>query len=98
MNNSSDDTALNDVRLLHKPKWQLVGGFWEMIVGNRTVAVLLPTEFCPRLPHFRWLTHIVCNELPDYGWDDVDCTLEGGQELLEQWWHHACRGEAYRPP
>jgi hypothetical protein len=97
MSKSSNDVALNDVRLLHKSRWQLVDGFREMIAGNRTVAVLIPVEFCPRVPHFRWLTRILCDELPGYGWDDGDCTFEGGQELLEQCWHHACRGEAYRP-
>jgi hypothetical protein len=96
MSKSSDDATLNDVRLLHKPRWQLVDRFWEMIAGNRTVAVLIPVKFRPWVPRFRWLTRILCDELPDYCWDNVDCTLEGGQELLEQWWRHACRGEAYR--
>jgi hypothetical protein len=85
MNKPTDDTVLTNVQLLHKPKWRLADDAWEMVVGNRAVAALVPVSPCAWLPQFQWMTRIFCEDLPNDGWDCVDCTLEGGQELLEQW-------------
>ena len=86
-----------EAHLLHGPKWQLVETDWHLIVGNRTVAVLIPN--CDdRFPHYRWLSRIVRDEPDDCGWHAVDFeTLEMAQHDIGQWWRHACRGEAYRP-
>ena len=97
MSERTDDPPLNEPRLLHNPKWQLVESDWHMIAGNRTVAVLIP-NFDNRFPRYRWLSRIVADDCEDFGWDNVDFeTLEIAQAALEQWWRHACRGEAYRP-
>lgn len=34
--------AMNDIRLLHTPQWQLSGTDWLFVVGNQTVAKLVP--------------------------------------------------------
>jgi len=87
----------SEPRLLHNPKWRPVESDWHMIAGNRTVAVLTP-NFDTRFPGYRWLSRIVGDDCEDFGWDNVDFeTLEIAQTALEQWWRHACRGEAYRP-
>lgn len=97
MSKPTDDPALTEARLLHEPKWQLVDTDWHMIVGNRTVAVLVP-NFDTQFPHYKWLSWIVCDDCAAFGWDGVDfAALEIAQADLEQWWRHACRGEAYRP-
>jgi hypothetical protein len=92
------NATLDNIVLSHKPQWRLDGDDWCMIVGNRTVAVLVPNS-CRILPQFHWLSRYVgANEYPDYGWDSVDFeTLEIGQFDLEQWWFHMLRGEVYRP-
>jgi hypothetical protein len=79
------------------PKWQLVDTDWHMIVGSRTVALLLPNSD-NQFPRYRWLSCIVCDDCEAFGWDGLDFeTLEAAQADIEQWWTYACRGEAYRP-
>jgi hypothetical protein len=79
------------------PEWRQVENDWRMIVGNETVAVLIPNSD-ERFPQYEWLSLIVTDDYPEHGWHAVDFeTLEGAQHTLEQWWHHARKGEAYRP-
>ena len=79
------------------PEWRQVENDWHMIVGNETVAALMPNSDAT-FPQYKWLSAIVCDDYPDHGWSNVDFeTLEGAQHVLEQWWHHARQGEAYRP-
>ena len=89
---------MTDIIPLHTPKWRLVETDWCMIVGNRTVAVLMPNS-CDIWPQFQWLSCFVgANEYPDYGWNNVDFeTLAIGQFVLGQWWFHMLRGNAFRP-
>jgi hypothetical protein len=42
MSERTEDMPRNELRLLHKPKWQLVESDWHMIAGNRTVAPPMP--------------------------------------------------------
>lgn len=88
---------MNNVLSFHTPIWRLVETDWHLIVGNRTVAVLLPNS--DRLfPRYKWLSRIICDNLAAYGWDNVDFeSLEDAQHVMTQWWRHARRGEAYRP-
>jgi hypothetical protein len=91
------ETAMNNVLPIHTPEWRLVETDWHIIVGNRTVAVLMPNSD-EHFPHYKWLSLIICDDCPDYGWHAVDFeTLAVAQGDIEQWWHHACRGEAYQP-
>jgi len=34
---------MNDVHLFHTPHWRLDGDQWFMVVGNRTVAKIIPS-------------------------------------------------------
>jgi hypothetical protein len=93
----TNDTTPDAARLLHKAKWRLVDTDWHMIIGNRTVAVLMANADT-LFPRYRWLSRIICDSIDDFGWDGVDFErLDIAQADLEQWWKHACRGEAYRP-
>ena len=90
-------TLTNDVRLIHPPTWQLDGDEWHMIVGNRSVAKIVPNE-CAMFPRVHWLSVIESHEYPDHGWHAVDFeTLETAKYGLEQWWEHMCRGEEFDP-
>jgi hypothetical protein len=89
---------MNKVSLLHAPQWTLVGTQWHLIVGNRSVAKLIPNSD-RTFPQYHWLSVIEYEEYPDHGWHAVDFeTLEIAKHDLEQWWAHMCKGEAYRPP
>jgi len=89
---------MNKVSLLHAPQWNLVGTEWHLIVGNRTVARLIPNSD-HNFPQYHWLSLIGDHEYPDHGWHVVDFeTLEIAKSDIEQWWAHMCRGEVYRPP
>ena len=82
---------MNDVTLLHTPRWQLDGDEWLMIVGNRTVAKIIPNQH-PPIPWVQWLTVIESHEFPDHGWHAVDFeALEDAQSVLENWWAYMCR-------
>jgi hypothetical protein len=88
---------MNDVRLLHTPKWQLCGVNWHLIVGNHSVAKIKP-NFDRHFLRYEWVSIIDCKNYIDHGWDAVDFeTLEMAKYDIEQWWHHMCRGEAFRP-
>jgi hypothetical protein len=90
-------TKTNNVLPIHTPQWRLIETDWHMIVGNRTVAVLIPNSD-DNFPEYKWLSFIVCDDCPEHGWSNVDFeTLAGAQHALGQWWHHARQGEAYRP-
>ncbi len=80
-----------------RPQWREVEGAWEMSVNGQVVAALLPNSD-PNFPDVAFLSQIVTNDLASHGWDAVDfATLEDAQHDIEQWWHHARRGEAYQP-
>ena len=32
---------MNDIRLLHTPRWQFSGTEWHLMVGNRSVAKII---------------------------------------------------------
>jgi hypothetical protein len=86
---------MSDIKPLHRPKWQPVEGDWHMIVGNQSVAVLIPNS-CSIQPWANWISRILI-DCPSHGWDNVDFdTLANGQEALEQWWSCMCLGEAFR--
>ena len=79
------------------PQWRQADNNWEMVVGERTVAALIPISDA-QFPQYNWLSFIVSDDYPEHGWHAVDFgTLADGQHVLEQWWHHARKGEAYRP-
>jgi hypothetical protein len=85
---------MNGISLLHAPQWQLDGDNWLLIVGNRTVAKLLPT-----IGHhkYTWLSAIE-NDLPDHGWHAADFeTLHMAKFDIEQWWAHMCLGAKFTP-
>jgi hypothetical protein len=88
---------MNDVSLLHVPRWQLVETDWHLMIGNRTLAVLIPNSDT-RFPRYKWLSRITCGDCEACGWDSIDFeTLESAEHDIEQWWLHARRGKAYRP-
>lgn len=88
---------MNDIRLLHTPQWQLSGTDWLFVVGNQTVAKLVP-NFDKDRPRCKWLSIIDFPDYPDHGWHAVDfATLESAKADIEQWWQQMCRGEAFRP-
>jgi ATP-dependent exoDNAse (exonuclease V) alpha subunit len=75
------------------PHWkQADDGAWDMTVAGERVASLIQYPDC-------WLSvGVGTDNLPNYGWDNVDfASLAAGKETLEKWWHHARNGEAYQP-
>jgi hypothetical protein len=86
-----------EIAALHRPHWQQDGENWLMIVGNPAVAALIPNSD-EQFPHYKWLSLIFAESLfDDYGRCSVDFTsLEIAQYDIEQWWHHASRGEPPR--
>jgi hypothetical protein len=89
---------MTDIQPLHKPRWQPDAENWLMIVGNLAVATLVPTNE-PNFPHYKWMSVILAESpFDDQGWSAVDFgSRECAQYDLEQWWHHASRGERYDP-
>jgi hypothetical protein len=88
---------MTDIHSLHRPQWRIDGAEWHLIVGNRSVAKLIP-NFDPAHPRCRWLSIIDGADMPEHGWHAVDFTdLDIAKSDLEQWWHHLCRGQAFRP-
>lgn len=88
---------MQEVALLHEPRWQLSSEGWHMIVGNRSVARIV-ADFSASHPQYKWLSIIDGHDYPDHGWHAVDFeTLEMAKYDLEQWWYYMCRGVAYRP-
>ena len=87
---------MTDIQTL--PRWQQDGENWIMIVGNHVVAGLIPTAD-ENFPQYKWMS-VIFAESPfdDHGWSAVDFTsLEIAQYDIEKWWHHASRGECYKP-
>jgi hypothetical protein len=94
--------SMTEITQLHNPEWRPVDAEWHMLVGNRSVARLVPIPVESRgpLPWANWLSLIDADgaDYEDHGWHAVDfATLADGQRDLEQWWFHMCRGEKYRP-
>ena len=88
---------MNTVTLLHTPQWTPVEDEWHLIVGNRSVAKLIPNSD-RKFPQYNWLSVIEDPEYPDHGWHAVDFeTLEIAKHDIEQWWEHMCRGETFTP-
>ena len=88
---------MDEIKSLHKPQWNLVGVDWHMIVGNQSVAKIVP-NFEPGSPQYKWVTIVDCNVFEDHGWHAVDYRdLDMAKFDLEQWWHFMCRGERYKP-
>ena len=88
---------MNDVKILHKLQWNLVGTDWHLVVGNRTVARIVP-NFSKIFPQYKWLSIIESHEFDDHGWHAVDFeTLHMAKYDIEQWWIHMCRGERFVP-
>ena len=80
---------------LNDPTWVFDGTDWEMLIGTRGVAALMPNAD-EQFPHYQWLS-CIHPDFRDHGWSNVDFeTLAIGQHTLEQWWLHLCRGQAYR--
>ena len=69
-----------------------------MIVGNHTVATLIPNSD-DVFPQYTWLSAILAESpFDDHGWCSVDfATLEFAQYDIEQWWHHAATWRALDP-
>jgi hypothetical protein len=88
---------MNEAQLLHEPRWALAGTEWHLVVGNRSVAKIVP-NFCVRLGKAKWLSVIDASEYPDHGWHAVDFeSLESAKYDIEQWWRHMRRGERFDP-
>lgn len=88
---------MDNTKFLHEPRWQLSCEGWHMIVGNQSVAQIIP-NFCKRLPQYKWLSIIDGPDYPNHGWHAVDFeTLEMAKYDLEQWWRYMCLGERYEP-
>jgi hypothetical protein len=88
---------MTDVLFLHTPRWQPDGDAWHLMVGNRSVAWLIPNSD-EKFPQYHWLSVIDGDEFPDHGWHAVDFeTLEIAQYDLGQWWIHMRSGETYSP-
>jgi hypothetical protein len=86
--------TMTNIQALHRPQWRIDGVEWHLIVGNRSVAKLIP-NFDPARPRCRWLSII---DGPNVPWHAVDfADLDIAKFDLEQWWLHMCRGEAYHP-
>jgi hypothetical protein len=94
LNDRPQQQAAND-----HPDWiRTDDGAWEMTVAGERVASLIPNPEQERYPDW-WLSiGVGTDDLPNYGWENVDFdSLEAGKETLEKWWDHARNGEAYQP-
>ena len=60
---------MSDIKPLHRPKWQPVEDDWHMIVGNQSVAVLIPNS-CSTQPWANWISCI----LTDYQLSQTSAT------------------------
>ena len=89
---------MTNIEQLHQPSLAAGRRNWLMLVGNRAVAALIPNSD-DMFPHYRWLSVILAESpFDDHGWCSVDfTTLKIAQYDIEQWWHHAARGERYDP-
>jgi hypothetical protein len=92
---------MSNILFAHKPRWRRDGDEWQMVVGNRVVAALIPQSGEP-FPQYQWGSVLLDDgtglHIEHTDWHAVDFeSLEDGKRVLEQWWAHACRGEAYRP-
>jgi hypothetical protein len=88
---------IDTVPLLHKPKWQRSGNYWQFVVGNKVIMVVIP-NYDQALPHYRWISRFSPGPFPDCGWNNVDfADIEIAKETIEQWWEHMCRGTADKP-
>lgn len=88
---------MNDIRLLHSPRWQLSGTEWHLMVGNRSVAKIIP-NFDPNTSRHRWLSVIEDADFEDGGWHAVDFErLDVAKADIEQWWLHMCQGKTFAP-
>jgi hypothetical protein len=86
---------MNEVKSLHVPMWQLSGTEWHLIVGNRSVAKVVP-NFDRNCSRHRWLS-VIDGDYDAHGWHAVDFeTVDTAKHDIEQWWSHMCRGEAFR--
>jgi hypothetical protein len=56
---------MTNIGFVHRPLWQLDGGDWHLMIGNRSVAQIIPNS-CDELPHIHWLS-IISDDYPDYG-------------------------------
>jgi hypothetical protein len=84
------------------PRWIQDGPDWHLVIGNRSVARIVPNppeDWWPKhWPQYQWLSLLDYKEFGADGWHAVDFeTLEMAQYDIEQWWLHMCRGESYRP-
>ena len=85
---------MQNVDLLHTPKWTQVGEDWQLLVRNKSVALLIPVSE-EKFPHIHWVS--VLYYYDDLDWHTVDFeTLESAMCDTEQWWLDMCRG--LRPP
>src|ERR1700733_9300760 len=96
-NNSTGERKMQNVDLLHTPRWTLDGEDWHMLIGNRSVAKIIPTNE-ENFPHIHWLSVMESRDYDDHGWHAVDFeTLEMAMHVIEQWWFHMCMGEKFDP-
>jgi hypothetical protein len=65
--------------------WRLDGQKWHYIVGERSIAQIVPnSDELGRFPDIKWLTLV-----PDFdcGWHAVDfCDLDEAKTVIENWW------------
>ena len=88
---------MQNVDLLHTPRWAQVGEDWHMLIGNKSVARLIPVSE-ENFPHIHWLSVMDSNDYEDHGWHAVDFeTLRIAMYDIEQWWLHMCMGEKFDP-
>lgn len=90
---------MSDVKILHKPRWQSVGGDWQMIAGGKIIAALISDTSNAMFSSWGWRSVMVENaqDYSDHGWSNVEFdSLDDGKYCLEQWWLHMCRGQIFR--
>ena len=87
---------MENVELLYKLQWNAVGDEWHLVVGNKSVARIIPNS-CKWYPRIQWLS-IIEDGYEDHGWHAVDFEeLYIAKYDLEQWWHAMCVGESFSP-
>jgi hypothetical protein len=80
----------------HLPVWQDEAGTSLLIVGNRTVARIIPNSN-PGWPQYNWLT-VIEREFDTLSpsWHAVDFgDLETARHHILQWWLHRRRGRHF---
>ncbi|MGP0092319.1 MAG: hypothetical protein ACLPKB_20515 [Xanthobacteraceae bacterium] len=76
--------------MIHLPVWRQDGDTWHLLIGNESVAQIIPSEDTNGIygtpGALAWLS-VISDEYPDYGWHAVDFPeLDHAKALLTTWW------------